>query len=682
MKRHFYNSPFSMLALAVAGNLLLSPCLARAEHQPSAQGAETLEAILELPLEDLLQLEVTSASKKSQQLGELAKAAFVITPEDIQHSGATAIPELLRMVPGINVMRVDANKWSVSARGFNGRYSRKLLVLIDGRSIYTPLYAGVYWDSQDVMLEDVARIEVIRGPGGTIWGANAMNGVINIITKSAEETQGGLVSTGLGTEYAGMSMRYGGVLGAQGHYRLYAKGMRWDDSLIPAGQVSNDGWNSGRVGFRTDFELKSDEKLTILGESSRGKVDGLTTVNAFNANSTLVDDEDDVRGSHLIARWEKGLANEGLFTLQGYLDYTYRDSRLFHDERTTVDLEFHHLFKWRDHHEMIWGGGVRYLRDKTEGNYTISVDPKSDEQLYLNAFVQDEIHFPEQDLILTVGTKVERAPDIELQWQPSLRLSWQPREGHTLWAGVSRAVHTPSRFEQDGQVQIASVINTGGGGTMPYLMQITSPVGIDAEKVIAYEVGYRSTLSKDLTTDIALFYNDYDDLLAFDSKSVALSMVNGVATMLYPVSFANNVTAEAYGLEWATEWRPSPHWAFQLAYSYLNLQLHAPDGFVYNENGEGESPRNQISLRTSHKLTDNWHLDGWLRYTDALSSFAVPSYTTLDLQLHWQPSAQMKFAVVGHNLLDSHHAEGQSEFFSSPAAEIQRSVLATMQWHF
>nr|CRH05993.1 putative TonB-dependent receptor [Candidatus Magnetococcus massalia] len=644
-----------------------------------------VEAILELSLEEILDYEVTSVAKKRQLAANVATAMHVISQSDIQRSGAQSIPELLRMVPGVNVARINANSWAVSIRGFNGRYARKLLVLMDGRSIYTPLFGGVYWDAHELMLQDVERIEVIRGPGGTIWGSNAVNGVINIITKQASDTQTHLVSTSIGSEQqVNMAYRYGGQMGSNGHYRVYAKGVKWDDSLTASGTEQRDAWHSGKVGFRADISPTHNQTLQLQAELSSGAIDGVSSLNSFNANPTEYSDTDKIYGSHLLAKWTQRTEEGSQFALLGYVDHAERISPYLHDQRTTFNVEFNHLAPLGKRHELNWGGGVRYIADeiRTHSNYSLQFSDPASDHIVTHLFVQDEMSFPDKNVSVTLGTKLEHNPYTGLEIQPSLRATWKPTKTHTVWGAVSRAVHTPSRFERDGKIEVMSV-----AGTMPFVMKLSANDQVDSETVNALEIGHRSVLSPTLSMDSTIFFNVYDNLLGYSSSGTSVSMINFTPTLYLPASFVSMGTGESFGFETALKWQPTDDLEFQFAYSYLNLQIHTPihfenDGSDYNQNAETQSPRNQVSIRGSYAINEAWHWDAWIRYTDALYSLGIPAYTNLDMQLKWQPKEHITLSLIGHNLLEPAHAEGKSEFFSLPASEIERSVLLNLSWTF
>ncbi|MCK5229802.1 MAG: TonB-dependent receptor, partial [Desulfobulbaceae bacterium] len=420
-------------------------------------GAKAAEIVptdmTELSLEELMNIEITSVSKKPEKLADAAAAVFVVTREDIRRSGVTSIPEALRMAPGINVARIDSNKWAVTSRGFNGRFANKLLVLIDGRSVYTPSFSGVHWEVIDIFLEDVDRIEVIRGPGATLWGANAVNGVINIITKHAADTQGGLIAMGAGTEERGFGgVRYGTDMGETTYGRFYAKGFKRDEFVHnTTGDDAGDDWDMLRGGFRLDSLLYDRDSVTVQGDIYQGNMNQtlhLPTVSGPFFNK-IVEDKAEVEGWNLLTRWQHTLSPTSDFTLQVYYDRTNRDEFVYGEIRDTFDIDLQHQFAAYKRHEVIWGLGYRYTHDDFSDSEILRLDPDSRSDELFSAFVQDKITLMEDCLWLTIGSKFEHNDYTGYEIQPNARLFWAPHTDHKVWASVGRAVRTPSRMEDD-----------------------------------------------------------------------------------------------------------------------------------------------------------------------------------------------------------------------------------------
>jgi len=656
-----------VIQLSVFFAIAIAPCLA----QVSGSQPDPLRDLKQLSLEDLMNIQVTSVAKKEQRLGESAAAIYVITQDEIQRSGVTSIPEALRLAPGVEVSRIDSNKWAVGVRGFASRLSRSVLVLIDGRSVYTPLFAGVYWEVQDTLLEDIDRIEVIRGPGGTVWGANAVNGVINIITKSAKDTQGLLVTGGGGSEEKGFgSVRYGGKVGEDFSYRVYGKGFRRDAQYTP--HVSDfDDWQMGQGGFRTDWVLGQTDQLTVQGDVYQGKSGQRTPISSFSAPfSTIVQTDADLSGMNLLGRWRRNLSESSSVSLQIYYDNTFRKEATFQERRNTADFEFQHRFKLTERQELTWGLGYRYTKGDTKSVPTVSFTPKNRDDNLFSAFLQDEFTLFEDRLRLTVGSKFEQNDYSGFEFQPSARVSWTLAANHVLWAAISRAVRTPSRVEHD--LRLTAALNP----VVPVFARVLADSDFAAEKVMAYEAGYRVQPTERLFMDLAAFYNRYNDLLSLEAGS---SFVEPPGNLIFPFSFGNKIRAAVYGIELAADWRWLDWWRWRFSYSYLHINLTKKPGstdITTEQSTEGSSPHNQVSLMSVIDLPGNLQLDGIFRYVDNLSSLKVGRYFNLDLRLGWHATKNLEFSLVGQNLLDGHHAEW------SGGTEIQRGVYTKVTWRW
>jgi iron complex outermembrane receptor protein len=617
-----------------------------------------------------MNIEVTSVAKKEQKVSETAAAIFVITQEDIRRSGATSIPEALRLAPGVTVSRIDSNSWAIGVRGLASGFSRSLLVLIDGRSVYTPLFAGVYWDVQDTLLEDIDRIEVIRGPGGTIWGANAVNGVINIITKNAAETHGLLITGGGGSEEKGFgSARYGGTIGGNFNYRVYGKGFRRDGQFTPH-LSDNDDWHMGRGGFRTDWDFSEGNNLTVQGDIYRGKSGIRAQVSSFSAPFSMVVEKDtDLSGMNLIGRWSRALSQTSDLALQIYYDRTFRREPAFHERRNTVDFDFHHRFKLTGHQELIWGLGYRYTKDDIESVPTLVVSPEDRADNLFSAFIQDEIMLVEDRLRLTLGSKFEHNGYTGFEFQPSARISWTPARGHSLWAAVSRAVRTPSRVDRD----IAA--STAPDPALPIFGRLLGNKDFTSETVLAYELGYRVQPTERLFVDLAAFYNRYDDLFSVETGTPFLEP----GRLIIPFEFDNKLKAQIYGFELAADWRWLDWWRWRFSYSHLHINLERKPGgndTLTVRPSEGGSPQNQVAVTSYVNLPRNFELDGIFRYVDSLPGQGVGRYFNLDLRLAWHASKNIELALVGQNLVEGHHAEW------SGGTEIQRGVYTKVTWRW
>jgi iron complex outermembrane recepter protein len=651
--------------------------------------------LADLSLEDLLGIEVTSVSRKAQRLTDAPAAAFVVTNEDIQRSGATSIPEALRMVPGVEVARLGAGRWAVSARGFNGRFANKLLVLMDGRSVYSPLFSGVFWEAEDTLLEDIERIEVIRGPGAAMWGANAVNGVINIITKKARDTQGGLVAARAGIqETASLSARYGGSAGDGGFFRVWGKTFEHDESSAPGGRSdANDHWKASRTGFRLDKNLAAGSNLTLIGNAYDGKSNDTMMFPSLYAPYQLPTPvAQKNRGTNLLGRLDWTLESGSQATLQSYVDVTELDILpLAKERRTTLDVDFQHRLQAGTRHDVIWGLGYRWSSDDlSTGNMAASTGtsyltfaPKSRDQSLISAFLQDEITLVPETWKLMLGAKLEHNSLTGFEPQPSIRLLWTPTSKDSVWAAASRAVRTPSRAERDVQINYA-VIPPSPQSPLPILTPIQPNPDLDSERLTAFELGYRAQLTPKLSVDAAAYYNDYDKLRS--AVTLGQGIVMGLPPYLTATSQTSNaLKARTHGFELAVDWHPAEWWRLQSAYTYQSLKARR-NGDMANDDSaamvEGLSPRHSFSLRSSFNLTPNQQLDIWARRVGALGYFNIPAYTAVDLRYAWKMSKNLELSLVGQNLFDPRHAEFASDFLSAQSAEIVRGGYVQLKWRF
>ncbi|MGB4067295.1 MAG: TonB-dependent receptor [Nitrospira sp.] len=674
-----------LLALYLAGLALCPPTAQQAlAADPDPQQAAASD-LTELSLEELLNIQVTSANKQAQPLSQTTAAIFALTQEDIRRSGATSIPEALRMVPGLQVARLDSNKWAISSRGFNGRFANKLLVLIDGRSVYTPIFSGVYWDVQDTLMEDIDRIEVIRGPGATLWGANAVNGVINIITKKAKDTQGGLVVGGAGTEERGFTgIRYGMALAENTHIRMYGKFFARGNQATATGDPGTDRWQQARGGMRLDHTLNNGDTLTLQGDYYNGDYrDRFTEPTLVTPFSQTSDIKVRVTGGNLLGRWTHVVSPTSRFSLQLYYDRSERASPQIGEKRDIADIDFQHHFALGARQNVVWGLGYRFTNDQLVNSSTIQFSPRSRLLNLWSGFLQDEITLLPKTVTLTLGTKVEHNDLTGLVIQPNGRLRWTPTPHQTIWASVSRAIRTPSRAEDD--VRINQVTTPPSAATLglPALAALVGNRGYGNEKSLAYEIGYRNQLSSTLSVDVAAFYNAYKDLRTTEPGTPLLETTPSPAHLLIPFNATNHLRAETYGVEAAVEWHPTEWWRLQPSYTYLQMHLYTDrttDPTAGNANGQ--SPAHQFSIRSLMSLPYNTELDLWGRYVDRLPVAQIQSYLTLDLRLGWRPTKQWELSLVGQNLLDSHRPEFREPILTSAPTEIQRSVYGKVTWRF
>ena len=641
--------------------------------------------LTELSIEDLMKIEITSVSKKAQKVSDAAAAVFVITQDDIRRSGVTSIPEALRMAPGIEVARIDAKNWAITARGFNNFMANKLLILMDGRTVYQPLFAGVYWNMQDTMLEDIDRIEVIRGPGATLWGANAVNGVINIITKKAKDTQGGLLTAGGGTDERGFGgLRYGEKVGEQTYLRAYAKYFSREAFTNIAGGRAADAWESGRGGFRLDSDLSPDSSLTVQGDLSRGDIDEQVLGPALVPPYAKTLNGSDFKTANLLTRWQRTLSTTSDLSLQLYYDWNDRVAPDNRQIMNTFDVDLQHRFALGSRQEIIWGLGYRYIRGEFSSDSLITLDPSRKADELFSGFVQDNILLIEDRLHLILGSKFEHNDYTGVEIQPNARLLWTPHEEHTFWGAVSRAVRTPSWGETSGRA-VEAVLpphTPDNPFFLPVAVTLVGTQDLQSERLTAYELGYRFHPTDRFSLDVATFYNVYSSIVA-GRLGVPQIVTTPVPHVVMPINADNGMSGKTYGAELAGDWRVLSWWRLQAAYTYLQSLLDVEEGsLTVVENSDGKSPRHQVSLRSSFELTKEIDLDVWARYVDPIESLRLPSYTTLDLRLAWKPLPGVELSVVGQNLIAGEHQEFYQAGAYTIATKIPRGAYAKVVWRF
>lgn len=633
-------------------------------------GAPSIGELKQLNVEDLMNVRVTSVARHSEKLIETASAIQVITQDDIRRSGATSIPEALRLADNLQVAQKNAHDWAISARGFNTALGNKLLVMIDGRTVYTPLYSGVFWDAQDYLLEDIDRIEVISGPGGALWGANAVNGVINIITKSAKDTQGLYAEGGGGSEpHEFGALRYGGTVGTETQYRAYAKYFDRGDEVLAHGNPETDAWRQGRAGFRVDSQATSRDRLTLQGDY----YDGHENVETGGTG--------DQSGENLLGRWTRIFSDESDLALQSYIDQTHLADPIpsltasgvkftppgfLYDDLTTYDVDFQHRFPLGARNHVVWGLGFRRTHDAVIDAPALGFLPNDLRQNLYSAFVQDEIAL-RNNLAFTLGTKLEHNDYTGFEYEPDARLSWTLSPNQALWSAVSRAVRTPSRIDHD-----------LSEGSPPYFVILKGGADFTSETVLAYELGYRAQLNSKLSTSVSSFYNQYD-------RVRSTSITPGT---LLPFFFANNLEGHTYGVEFSGDYQVTELWSLHAGYTLLREHLAVKAGQFDLSNGRNETadPKHQVSLRSSLTLPRRLELGAGLRWVDTLVTnngpvaSTVPSYFELESRLAWHAGDRLELSLVGQNLLHNHHPE--YGFVDPSRQEIQRSVYGKFAWRY
>lgn len=647
--------------LCVASSLLGVVSRARAQASDTIPPPSVLK---QLSVEQLMQIQVTSVSKKAEKLSQTASAIQVITRDEIRRSGATSIPEALRLAPNLQVAQVGAHQWAITARGFNSTTANKLLVLIDGRSVYTPLFSGVFWDIQDVLLEDVDRIEVISGPGGAVWGANAVNGVINIITRNSGDTRGTYVEGGGGNslnDFAGA--RYGGTIGSRTSFRVYGKYFDRDNEVYPNGDEANDSWRMGQGGLRLDARTSSRDSMTVSADAY-----GLNE-NVFTGGGSTAN------GGNVIGRWSHTVSPRSDFSVQLYYDHTaisnpepasdFSPAGRLSDRLDTYDLDFDHRLALGIRNQLVWGLGYRFTHDVVTNSRPLAFLPAHLDHSLMSGFVQDEITLA-PSVFLTLGTKLEHNDYTGYEVEPTARLRWSLSPNHMVWAAVSRAVRTPSRVDRDLREP----------SEFPVLLEGSDD--FESETLVAYELGYRAQLGSRVSASISGFYNDYSDLRS----------ANFTPATIIPFFFANDLEGETHGVELSARYQATRWWRLRAGLDVLKERLHLrPGGVDINHAlNETSDPERQFSLESSFDVPGGVELDAGVRSVDKLYTnnggtlATVPKYTEMDVRLGWNATRHVELSLAGQNLLHTHHVE-----FGAPGPtriEILRAVYGKVSWRF
>ena len=657
--------------VAVAVAIFVSSCAwASSEEQQKRLG--------EMSLEELGNVEVTTASRSPEQAWKTSAAVYVITQDDIERSGATTIPEALRLAPGVEVARISNNKWSIGIRGFGSRLSRDVLVLVDGRTVYTTLLAGTYWEVQNLILEDVDRIEVIRGPGATIWGPNAVNGVINIISKTTKETHGILASAWSGDlRHGSAEVRYGG--NARGiDYRVYALGFLRGPGYHPD-HNNYDSWRALQGGFRMDWERNSRDKFTVQGDLyDEGAGETVTGTTYAPPYSQVLQGSALLSGGNILGRWERVQGEGRDFQVQMYYDRTNRTEPNFADYRDTIDVDFVDHMRFA-HQQFSWGAGARFSRGTNptivSGLYFL---PNTRTDQLWTGFFQDELSLVPDKLVLSLGTKILNTNYTGAQLQPSVRLMWTPNNSNTLWAAYTHALRTPSGAER------AFYLSGFGGisGGLPVFARFNANPNFRSEQLNGYEAGYRRLFTKSVYLDAAVFFNHYNGLFSEDIIGAPFVETDPPPThILLPAEFGNGLLGSTKGIEIGPEWKPVNKWRLRASYSYLQMNIQkAPHSLDVGSAPfvEGSSPKHEGTLLSGFDITKAFSFDATYRYVGALTALKIPSYSTADAQLDWQCTKQIKLSVAGRNLLQPRHFEFASD--PGPNVGIKRGAYGQITW--
>jgi iron complex outermembrane receptor protein len=638
-------------------------------------------ALSDESLESLMNVTVTSVSRKAELFSDVPAALTVITQEDIRRSGFTNLPEVLRLVPGLYVGRISAHKWAISARGFSTEFANKLLVLIDGRTVYNPAFSGVYWDAQDIMLEDVERIEVIRGPGASVWGANAVNGVINIITKSAKDTQGGLLTGRIGTKESNGAFRYGTKIGKNAFGRFYVKRSEYGETVRPTGADGNDVRDLNRAGFRVDWDKSVRDSFTFQGDINRSKADDIFSVINLAA-ATIIPTRGKVTDNsmNLLGRWTRILGKDSDMSLQMYYDRSDHRILLIDNKTEQFDIDFNHRFRLNPRHEIVWGLGYRKTNVNFRNSFEVSINPAKDQHSIYSAFVQDDITLKEDKLRLVLGTKVEHNSFTGFELQPSGRLVWTPNSKQTVWAAVSRAVRTPSFIDRGLRANLAVFPNPEPTGP-PILGSLFGTPTATSETLLAHEIGYRVQPNDRLIIDATAYFNRYNHFLIGTRSSVPIVELDPLPPhLVFPTYYANNGKGTTRGFEISSIWKISDRWKLTGNYSWFQANLTTPSTKTPGE--ERQYPNHMMQIRSSHDLPHNLTFDVFASLSSRHEPLdaVVPSHTRVDMRLGWKPSSNLDLSVGVQNLTSRQHQESQSP--TDVVREVPRNVYIQGTWKF
>jgi iron complex outermembrane receptor protein len=597
------------------------------------------------------------------------------------------IPDLLRMVPGMDVSQISANDWAVSARGFNQQFSNKLLVLIDGRAVYTPLLGGVDWDTQDVPLEDIDRIEVIRGPGATLWGANAVNGVINVVTKRAADTQGALVTAGGGTQRQAFgTAQFGGTIRGSTSYRAFAKYLNQGSLPEMGGEPGEDAWHLLHGGFRADTNISTKDSLTLQGDIFTG-VEGGSIIHLFSIDPPVIDNLivlNRLSGGNVLGRWDHTFSSRSDTTFQFYFDNYKRTGPESRETRKTIDFDFDHHFAWGSRQEVVWGAGYRRTWDRDLGTIDQAFNPPDTNLDLTTFFVQDTIALQQDRLFFTAGTKVEDSYFTGYGVEPSVRLAWTPSKWMTFWSAVSRAERTPTQRDTGLNASLAAFPDPLGSSTPVEVILFGNPE-VQSEHVLAYEAGFRAQPNRRISVDVSTFFNRYDHLVSLEPGARVFQPTPAPARFVVPITFANLMYGTTEGGEISANLKLTDRWTLSPGYAFLEMHLHTKPASQDTSSVaefEGSSPQHQAQLRSHVELSHGLSWDASAYFVSALPVQGVASYTRIDTQLKWKFAERADFSVVGQNLLRDHHLESLDALTLVNSSLIKRSAYAKFTLRF
>lgn len=662
--------------------------------QPINAASLDAESLAALSLEELMAIEVISVAEQAKQAISKGSANFVISAEDIRRSGRLTVPEILRMAPGVHVARIGSNQWSVGMRGFTGRFTSSFLILLDGRSMYSRSLPGINWEQIDAVLHDIERIEIIRGPGASLWGSNAVHGVINIVTSTAKDTQGTRLKLAAGTHTDGsVSVSHGGKLASDKHYRIYAQHHNFGAFEDLQGQHQYDDWNRSLLGLQYHWQPNTNDTVRISGEVGRGTPNYLISSIDFGELQAVTQRSDNTtKNHHLMGKWQRQVNKHNQFELQVYYEHENRRGDLLNIDRDSFDFDFKQQVKIDSSNTLIWGLGYRHSNDLMADTALLIATPNDLNLTVKQAFIQNEIIFSNRVTAL-IGAKFEESSLSDFEIQPSLKLGWTINRSHRSWFSIAKAVRTPTRAGTQVAINIPSLLlqpNTVSNPFgVPLLAQLTGNSNLESEELIAYEFGH-NWAKDNKSVNVSFFYNDYDKLQgtqfgAFrchpsDTVSAIGACPVDDRLIVAPLVFDNSVAGHTLGLELDSNWSPTSNLNIRFNYSYVDYHLEfepSPDGFR-NELAEQRNLNHLANLQLTYDLSPALSLHGWLRYAGDIQGIpnlgpGFDAYSTIDLQLDWILSSRARLTFSALNLVDDDHLE-----LSSELGEIQHLPVPRM----
>jgi iron complex outermembrane receptor protein len=661
--------------------LMAGSCLGPAYAQQKPSDVQSLST---MSIEALMDLQVTSVSRRAEPLSRAAAAITVITQEDIRRSGATSIPEVLRMVPGLDVAQMDASTWAISALGFNTQYATFMLVLVDGRTVYDPTFNGVRWDAQDTVLEDIDRIEVICGPGAALWGQNAVNGVINITTKKASETQNTLVTVTAGNLQAPETVvRYGAPAGSKGHYRIFGKYSNHQGQDLAPGAQASDGWHNLRAGFRGDWDLSGRDSLTLSGQGYQGILHHLENriVSLLPAVQQVVTSPVHSNGANILMRWQHSFSGRSDMTLQTYYDHTDSRDGAFGERRNTGDLDFQHHVAIKSRHDLVWGLGLRHTVDYTSGSFQTSFTPRIDRNTTFSFFVQHELTLVPGRLRFVSGARLTDDNYTGLEIQPDGRLLWTPRANQSFWLAMSRPIGEPSFSSTS--VRFLQGVSSGPGG-VPVLPAVLGNPALGDVNTFTVQVGYHGQLSRSVSLNTASFYSRYKGVRSGSLGAPFLEIDPMPAHLVVPLYLQDGIRGETHGLELSGTWQVTSRWRLAAGYTLLlmNLRDAATGSTASAASTVGTSPQNQFQAHCYVNLPRRWEWDTFVYQTGKLPTDTIPAYTRVDTRVGWSFAERASISLVGQNLSQPRHFEFGPTSGSINTSQVKRSGYAKITWTF